>query len=578
MCPNKAGKLKSVINKIIYNNVEYTNEYDIAEKCNDHFVSVGQRVQESITPNNIDPLIYMRGSFLSSFYYSPIDEFQVQSIIISLKNKSCGVFCVPIKVVKAMADILSPVLARLINRSFMMGHFPQCLKVARITPIYKGGAHSDLGNYRPISILPTFSKIYEKVVYAQLDKYIAKNNILNNSQYGFRNKMSTTHAITNHLTYLYDKLEHDNFVMSIFVDFKKAFDCVDHDILLSKLRYYGIRGLPYNWFQSYLQDRRQYTVVGDSRSTLKNVTCGVPQGSNLGPLLFLIFINDLPNCSDMFQFTLFADDSTLTATFHRDETEITNKVNDELIYVNYWLMANKIAINADKTKYIAFTYRRQTMLNLIRIGDIRIRETTDIKFLGVYLDRSLTFKNHVKYISSKLAKSIGILNKLKYYLPLIVMKTLYRTFIQPYLLYGLQSWYSTYSNNTKSVVMLQKRAIRTITNSDYLAHTGPLFKALSILQIDHLFKYQILTYMYKTINWHYDLKVLAALNLQTDIHHYNTRNANSYRLPNYRKSMSRFSLIYLGPSLWNQLPLQIRDIPSFRKFKSRLIARYIAEY
>ena len=178
----------------------------------------------------------------------------------------------------------------------------------------------------------------------------------------------------------------------------------------------------------------------------------------------------------------------------------------------------------------------------------------------------------------KLAKSIGMLNKLKYYLPNDVMKTLYLTFVQPYLLYGLQIWFSTYTNNTNSVIMLQKREIRIITNSEYLAHTGPIFKALNILKLSDLFKYQILTYMYKTINWQYDCKLLAALSLQTDIHRYGTRNANLYRLPNYKKSMSGFSLIYLDPLLWNGLPTPIRTMPRYSRFKSSLIDMYIAGY
>ena len=502
----------------------------------------------------------------------------MREVIQSLKSKPCGLSCVPVRVLKEIADIIAPVLATLLNRSFISGDFPQCLKVARITPIYKGGDHSDLGNYRPISILPTFAKIFEKIIYAQLYKYVETKNILNQCQYGFQSRVSTTHAIVNHLSYLYGQLEQNNFVMSIFLDFKKAFDCVDHGILLSKLHHYGIRGIAHSWCQSYLSNRKQYTVVGEAQSSLKPVTCGVPQGSNLGPLLFLLFINDLPNCSDIFRFTLFADDSTLTATFRNNERNITEKINNELSLVNTWLMANKIAVNPDKTKYIAFSYRRKIALNLIRIGNIKIKETSNIKFLGVYLDTKLSFKYHVKYISTKLAKSIGILNKLKYYLPQDVMRTLYLSFVQPYFIYAIQCWYSTYSNNTNCAVVLQKRAIRIITNSDYLAHTSPLFKVQGILKIGDLFKIQVLLYMFKTIKGNYDNKLLSLLSYQTDIHDHNTRNANLFRLPNFKKSISRFSLQYRGPALWNVLPSNIRETSSINKFKSQLRDMCLAEY
>ena len=176
--PNKIEDLKGIVKKIVYDNVEYTSEKNIVEIFNEHFVSVGQRVQESITPNNVDHLTYMRGSYPNSLYYSRVNEYVVQDVIKSLKNKPCGIYCIPVKVLKATSDILSLLLAALINRSFMWGYFPKWLKVVGITPIYKGGEHTDLGNYRPISILPTFSKIMEKVVYTQLNKYITRHNVL----------------------------------------------------------------------------------------------------------------------------------------------------------------------------------------------------------------------------------------------------------------------------------------------------------------------------------------------------------------------------------------------------------------
>ena len=541
-------------------------------------MTVGERIQDSIISNNIDSMMFMRGSTPNSFFFSNIDAQDVERIIKCFKNKKCGLYSLPIVVLKEVADVVSPIVAKLINKCTIAGYFPRCLKVARVTPIYKNDDHSDVNNYRPISVLPTFSKIFEKVIYAQIYAFIEKYNILSKFQYGFRSKKSTVQAITNHLAYVYESLEQNNTVISIFLDFRKAFDCVDHSVLLSKLHYYGIRGIMHDWFRSYLSDREQFTVVGAAESSRRKLLCGVPQGTNLGPLLFLLFINDLPNCSELFRFTLFADDSTLTVKFSKHEFNITSTINRELINVNNWLISNKIAINPDKTKYIAFNYRNKPVIDLIRIGNIKIKETNDIKFLGIYLDSNLKFKRHVKYISSKIAKSIGVLNKLKYFLPPVTMRTLYLTFVQPFLLYAIQNWFSTYSNNTDRIIVLQKRAIRVITNSDYLAHTGRLFKTLNILKVDDMYVMQILVYMFKTIHERYDSQLFSLLSFRADVHDYDTRNAGQLALPMYRRSMSRFSLLYRGPALWNQLPTNIRNVESLNTFKNKLLHRFLMSY
>ena len=364
----------------------------------------------------------------------------------------------------------------------------------------------------------------------------------------------------------------------MYLDFKKAFDCVDHDILLQKLHHYGIRGIANDFFRSYLSDRQQFTRLGKSDSSSRFISCGVPQGSNLGPLLFLIFINDLPHASRLFQCTLFADDSTLTAAFPKNTLDISTRLNTELELINSWLTANKIVINADKTKYISFSYSKAINLNLIKIGRAKIKEIDSIKFLGIYLDKSLNFKSHINYISKKLSKSIGILNKLKYYLPIRTMKTLYMTFIHPYVLYGIEAWFAAYKNVTNRVVSLQKRAIRIVKNAGYLEHTSSLFKELEILKAGDLFKMQIASYMYNTINNHHDENLLDNLTLQSERHAHFTRNSNLYVVPRMLKSKSMHSIEHLGVRIWNGLPLDIRNAASIKKFRTSLNLMMLRDY
>ena len=231
--------------------------------------------------------------------------------------------CIPTKVLKCTAHILSPIICHLINASVTKGIFPDCLKLARVVPLYKCGDSFNISNYRPISVLNIFSKLIEKHAFKYLHSYVERNGILDDCQYGFRHGRGTNQAILRHVNYIYDKLDENQLVFSMYMDFRKAFDSVDHKILLDKLNFYGVRGIPFLWFKSYLGDRKQFVNVNGVNSDTILLTHSVPQGSNLGPLLFLIYINDLPNCSNFFKYTLFADDCTISCPVQRGNLNLS---------------------------------------------------------------------------------------------------------------------------------------------------------------------------------------------------------------------------------------------------------------
>ena len=206
---------------------------------------------------------------------------------------------------------IADVLSYIINLSFSCGQFPDELKIAKVCPVFKGGLKTSFINYRPISVLPSFSKNFEKIMYNRLESYIQSNNILINNQYGFRSAHSTYMAMLDMVNKVSESIDNHEVSIGIFIDLSKAFDTLNHGVLLGKLEHYGIRGIPLLWFSDYLTNRKQCVCFNGAVSCMRPITCGVPQGSILGPLLFILYVNDIVNSSKLLHFILFADDTNV---------------------------------------------------------------------------------------------------------------------------------------------------------------------------------------------------------------------------------------------------------------------------
>ena len=576
----KANKITAV-KKISENNVTYVNPKEISNLFNNFFVNIGRKIAESVERNPQDHLQFLNHvNQPQSFFFQPVSPTEVGNIINSLKNKSSDINTMPIKILKTIKNIISFPLSEIINNSFTSGEFPDPLKVARVTPIFKEGDKSKLSNYRPISVLPPLSKIFEKIAHNQLYKYLERHKILDPNQYGFRSKKSTTQAILNFMQYLFSNIDSGKIIFSIFLDFRKAFDTVDHRILLSKLNTYGIRGLALDWFGSYLSNRKQHVFINNSDSKHKFINYGVPQGSILGPLLFLVFINDISQSSNLFKYILYADDSTLSTcvdnlnNLHRSAAII----NSELNKVYLWLKANSITINEDKTKYMLFSYNKNISLPEIKIGKNVIPETSVTKFPGVYFDNGLNFSSHINILSKKISKTIGLLFKLNKFLPSHILQILYTSLVQPYLIYGLEAWYSTYKNHTNKIFILQKKAIRAANKLDYNEHTNNYFKSNFILKLEDQFKLQISIYVYKLLNLNADPEIESLLYQNSIIHQFNTRSTVSFNVSFVNRSKSKNCIAHNGIKIWNNLPEDMRNSKSLYNFKKKVKAFLHGKY
>ena len=430
------NKRKTIKKKAMFNinNKTIDSELQIANEFNNYFVSTGLKLASYQTPTTLNPLNSLQFN-ANSLVIDHIEEIEVVRIINSLNNSSPGWDCIPAKLAKRVLNYYIKPLTFLINQSFHDGIFPDELKLAKVIPIYKSGSTMELNNYRPISVLNIFSNIFERLMYNKLIKFLDKYNILDQNQFGFRQGHSTHHALITLVDNITKSLDNGDIVIGVFIDLKKAFDTVDHKIVLKKLYYYGIRGNALKWFESYLTNRSQYVLFNGEKSDIRDITYGVPQGSILGPLLFILYINDFSGVSDKLFCVLFADDTNIFLS-GKDIHNLINTLHVELSKLYTWLLVNKLTLNISKTHFMVFHRAKHKKYKIgIEINNIPIEQVRHTKFLGVIFDDNLDWFNHISYINTKIEKGIGIICRAKKYFSTTALINLYHAFIFPYLIY-----------------------------------------------------------------------------------------------------------------------------------------------
>ena len=452
----------------------------------------------------------------------------------------------PIRVVKKCAHIIAPVLAQYFNVLMGIGMFPDILKVGKITPIFKKGSPEDLGNYRPVSTLPLFGKIFEKVIYTRIYDFAISQNLINPNQFGFRKSHSTSHAVNHSVKIIEDHLAEHKHVLGIFIDLSKAFDTIDHNILLSKLNCLGIRGNAQNLIKSYLSQRTQYTDVLGEKSDSLMVKFGVPQGSVLGPLLFLLYINDISRCSTLGKFILFADDTNIFVE-GRSAEEAYKKGNELLRSVQNYMYLNKLHINMSKCCYIHFkpkVFRNKlsdapaTNHQLV-LDDFPIKKTHQTKFLGVIIDENLSWEPHITALRRKLNYASATLYRIRDNVPVYLHKDLYHTLFESHLVYCISVWGGCSLYKVARLWISQKHCVRILfgdkeafldkyrtcararpysnqlLGEDFYKreHTKPLFQKHNILAFRNLYTYYTIMEVLKILKLRSPIALHSEFNL-----------------------------------------------------------------
>ena len=404
-------------------------------------------------------------------------------------RKAKGYDEIPPKILKWAPELIAPILLVIFNKCLDLGYYPKSMKIGQVAPVFKEGEHNVNDNYRPITVLTQFNELFEHFLTKRFLDFFEKYEIITKKQFGFLKKHSTEHAILDLKEYIMNNLDKKDITAVLFLDLQKAFDSVNHDILLKKLYHYGIRGNAFSLLSSYLSGRQQCTKVKNILSNLAFVLWGVPQGSVLGPLLFLIFINDLPNASSLCSW-LFADDTALAMSSDNIQ-DLQARFNNEVSKVHDWLLANRLSVHyTKKTKFMLIQGpntkdRKSLSLDFeLLMGEHKIERTNCYKYLGLWVDENLNWNHQISILSSKLSSVCGILSKVRHYLDRNSLLLIYHSLFDSRLRYGILGWGTASNQRLAKLRVLQNRAVRFITFSSFRSSAAPLYASLKILPLD----------------------------------------------------------------------------------------------
>lgn len=502
-----------------------------------------------------------------SMFVKPVSKKEIIDIVSNLKNKmSSGDDGVPTAIIKfCILSIIDP-LWHIINNSLRFGVFPDKLKVAVVKPLHKKGNTLLFENYRPISLLPSFSKIFESVMCNRLMEFLLINSIINDMQHAYLKGRSTQTAIFQFTQKILEALEERNIALGLFLDLSKAYDCLNHDILLQKLEKYGIRGIALQWFSSYLTDRKQRVAINaqgnEIKSDMKSIKLGIPQGSITGPILFIMFINSLAkiintvNCS----MTNYADDTNLLI-FDQTLPSIIIQSNKLMLDTGNYFQTNKLILNREKTNAVLFIpcHTGYDSSNNITINDFKLTLKNTTKFLGMYIDNTLSWQDHVNNVCKKIGTASHNIRVISRYVNPLTLKTVYYANFESRIRYGV-IFYGN-ASNVNRIFIIQKRVIRIMFKLGFRETCRGKFKANNLLTFYGIYIQECLIFFFKNKN--------TTFKRCAPHHPHNTRTLD-YVYPKHRLTVTEKGAFYSCIRLYNNLPIHIQQTNTLQTFKRQV--------
>ena len=545
-------------NKIIDNGEAIANTF------NDFFTDVGKNLAEKIPQPTVLP---SEKTIANSIFFEPTNKIEVVEVINTLKPKKApGIDNIKSETLKKIAEEIAAPFTHLVNKIIETGKFPSVFKTAIIKPLHKNGDCREVTNYRPISLITNLAKVVEKIIKIRIVKFLEKYNVISDRQFGFRSGKSTQDAISSLTNEIYKAMDLSKPTLCVFLDLKKAFDTVSHSQLLKVLHDIGFRNNAYNLMESYLSQRKQYVKVNNFLSNERLVEYGVPQGTVLGPILFIIYLNSLLAINSSGVIISYADD---TAIFYSDDTwvNLKLKVENDIINLINWLNYKKLTINYDKTKFLPFSIYKNSLpsykeLNIsINNNPVEIKAANSIKYLGVTIDSHLRWDLHVSNTTKTLRSILYKFKYLKSILEVSHLKILYYALVESRLSYGILGWGGVADCHLKQLEVIQKKFLKIMLNKENTYPSNLLYTEAQILNIRKLYILSIAIKQFRT-----------KTNLTYINHPYMTRlkTNDSVKTTTASKSITQKSYSFLAPRLHNYLPSEIKNIQNLNLFKKKI--------